>query len=55
MGELKSLSVDLIFGRPGQRLQDWQDELETFVTKFPEVPHISLYQLTLERGICWSS
>ena len=48
--KLKSLSVDLIFGRPNQRVEDWLDELQMFQSKFPEVPHLSLYQLTLERG-----
>ena len=28
--KLKSLSVDLIFGRPNQRVEDWLDELQMF-------------------------
>ncbi|XP_077980008.1 radical S-adenosyl methionine domain-containing protein 1, mitochondrial-like [Glandiceps talaboti] len=41
-------SVDLIFGRPGQRLDDWKQELQKILCLCDD--HISLYQLTLERG-----
>ena len=37
------MSFDLIYARPGQRLEDWTRELERALTKAPE--HISLYQL----------
>ena len=43
-----STSADLIFGRPGQNLPDWEEELEQLCEL--ELPHLSLYQLTLERA-----
>lgn len=42
------VSVDLMFGRPGQTLEAWVDELAQ-VIRFG-VNHLSLYQLTVERG-----
>ncbi len=45
-----STSVDLIFGRPGQTLESWMGELELLTVRYPELGHVSLYQLTLERG-----
>ncbi|XP_060588294.1 radical S-adenosyl methionine domain-containing protein 1, mitochondrial-like [Ruditapes philippinarum] len=42
------VSVDLIFGRPGQTVEAWRKELQE-VTGMG-VNHVSLYQLTLERG-----
>ena len=41
-------SADLIFGRPGQTVEAFQGELERLVEL--GLPHVSLYQLTLERG-----
>ncbi|XP_051889245.1 radical S-adenosyl methionine domain-containing protein 1, mitochondrial isoform X2 [Pristis pectinata] len=41
-------SVDIIFGRPGQSLESWEEELEEILTLCDH--HVSLYQLTLERG-----
>ena len=41
-------SVDLIYARPNQELNQWQSELEQ-VTNFG-LKHISLYQLTIEEG-----
>ncbi|XP_070579952.1 radical S-adenosyl methionine domain-containing protein 1, mitochondrial-like isoform X1 [Ptychodera flava] len=41
-------SIDLIFGRPGQTVENWKKELEMAVSLCDD--HISLYQLTLERG-----
>jgi len=43
-----NLSVDLIWGLPGQRLKTWMDTLKAAVRLGPE--HISAYGLTLERG-----
>lgn len=40
--------MDLIFGIPGQRLADWNRELDQLLQVCDD--HISLYQLTLERG-----
>ena len=45
-----SVSIDLIFGRPKSSLDDWRKELEQAQDLFPSLRHISLYQLTLERG-----
>ena len=42
------VSIDVIFGRPGQRLSTWEKELQE-VTQICD-NHVSLYQLTLERG-----
>ena len=41
-------SIDLIYARPNQKLQDWQKELEKVVNF--GLKHISLYQLTIEEG-----
>ena len=42
------LSFDLIYARPGQSLEDWQDELAAALDLANS--HISLYQLTIEPG-----
>ncbi|XP_039596171.1 radical S-adenosyl methionine domain-containing protein 1, mitochondrial isoform X1 [Polypterus senegalus] len=41
-------SVDVIFGRPGQSTDLWERELEELLVACDD--HVSLYQLTLERG-----
>lgn len=41
-------SFDLIYARPGQTLNDWQQELISAAKFMPN--HISLYQLTIEKG-----
>ncbi len=41
-------SFDLIYARPGQTEQTWADELEQALALAGE--HLSLYQLTIERG-----
>jgi len=43
-----NLSMDLIYGVPGQSRQLWRRTLETALTFEPE--HLSCYELTLERG-----
>ncbi|WP_243361738.1 radical SAM family heme chaperone HemW [Fundidesulfovibrio terrae] len=43
-----NLSVDLIWGLPGQRLKNWMDTVKAAVRLGPE--HISAYGLTLEPG-----
>jgi len=45
---IENLSVDLIFGLPDTLRRDWVSELEAASSL--EVPHISLYGLTAERG-----
>ncbi|MGI9365095.1 MAG: radical SAM family heme chaperone HemW [Rhizobiaceae bacterium] len=42
------LSFDLIYARPGQRLDQWKDELESAIDLAAD--HLSLYQLTIEQG-----
>ncbi|XP_033748642.1 radical S-adenosyl methionine domain-containing protein 1, mitochondrial-like isoform X2 [Pecten maximus] len=42
------VSVDVIFGRPGQTLDSWITEIHQVLSICDQ--HISLYQLTLERG-----
>jgi len=42
------ISIDLIYGRPGQLPQEWEIELSDAL-KYP-IQHISLYQLTIEKG-----
>ena len=41
-------SFDLIYARPEQTLKDWQEELASAMEFAPN--HISLYQLTIEKG-----
>jgi putative oxygen-independent coproporphyrinogen III oxidase len=42
------VSFDLIYARPGQTVADWEDELRRALAFADD--HLSLYQLTLERG-----
>lgn len=44
----KNLSVDLMYGLPGQTLTAWKDTLERVLTLNPE--HISCYALKVEKG-----
>ena len=41
-------SIDLIYARPNQTMEEWEKELKQ-VLSF-DLPHISLYQLTIEEG-----
>lgn len=41
-------SFDLIYGRPGQTVPDWRNELERALVRAGD--HLSLYQLTIEPG-----
>lgn len=43
-----NISLDLIWGLPGQRLRLWLDELKTAVSLKPQ--HLSCYGLTLDEG-----
>ncbi|XP_056144410.1 radical S-adenosyl methionine domain-containing protein 1, mitochondrial [Lampris incognitus] len=42
------VSVDVMFGRPGQSVESWERELSELLSVCDD--HVSLYQLTLERG-----
>lgn len=44
----RNLSIDLIYGIPGQTLADWRTDLKTAVRYVPE--HLSAYGLTIEKG-----
>ncbi|KAG2178375.1 hypothetical protein INT44_001527, partial [Umbelopsis vinacea] len=53
----KGFTFDMIFGRPGNSLDDWQKELKASTVNRREQQalsiagdHMSIYQLTLERG-----
>jgi oxygen-independent coproporphyrinogen-3 oxidase len=43
-----NLSLDFIYGLPGQTLEDWKRTLEQALSFYPE--HLSCYQLTYEPG-----
>lgn len=43
-----NFSFDLIYARPNQTLQDWQQELQKAIAFGTN--HLSLYQLTIEKG-----
>lgn len=43
-----NISIDLIYGVPGQSLRDWESDLREAVAVAPD--HISLYGLTVEEG-----
>lgn len=42
------VSVDIMFGRPEQSIESWEKELAELLRVCDD--HVSLYQLTLERG-----
>ena len=44
----RNVSVDLMYGLPGQSLQDWLSTLDTVLRLLPE--HISCYGLKIEEG-----
>jgi oxygen-independent coproporphyrinogen-3 oxidase len=44
----KSVSLDLIFGTPGETLAGWDDDLDSALALRPQ--HVSTYGLTFERG-----
>ncbi|MCA9121815.1 MAG: radical SAM family heme chaperone HemW [Planctomycetales bacterium] len=45
---MRSVSIDLIFGAPGETLGSWLNDLEQAVRLGPD--HVSTYGLTFERG-----
>ena len=44
----KNLSIDLMYGLPGQKLNAWKDTLERVMTLAPD--HVSCYALKIEEG-----
>jgi oxygen-independent coproporphyrinogen-3 oxidase len=52
-GIAADVSLDLIFGVPGEKLADWQRDLELALALMPD--HLSTYGLTFEKGTSfWS-
>ena len=45
---VRNLSIDLMFGLPGSVERNWRDDLDRALQL--DVPHISLYGLTIEKG-----
>lgn len=43
---IETISVDLVYGLPGETLEDWQPEIATALELQPD--HLSCYQLTIE-------
>jgi oxygen-independent coproporphyrinogen-3 oxidase len=50
---LAALSLDLIFGVPGQSREGWRRALDAAVALAPE--HVSAYALTIERGTAFGA
>lgn len=48
-----NINVDLMFGLPNQKIEDWKESLEEIVKLEPE--HISAYSLIIEEGTCFSN
>lgn len=48
-----NISIDLIYGLPGQTADGWRQDLEQALAL--ETEHISLYGLTIEPGTPWGS
>jgi oxygen-independent coproporphyrinogen III oxidase len=46
-----NINVDLMFGLPNQKLEDWQESLVEIAKLEPE--HISAYSLIIEEGTCF--
>jgi oxygen-independent coproporphyrinogen-3 oxidase len=46
--DFQNISLDLIYGLPGQTLEGWEQTLEFILKLSPD--HLSLYALTLEAG-----
>ena len=45
-----AVSVDMMFGLPEQKETECLEQLAELLSLYPQVNHVSLYQLTLERG-----
>jgi oxygen-independent coproporphyrinogen-3 oxidase len=46
----ENLSLDLIYGLPGQSLEDWEATLKAVLTPPKYLDHLSAYCLTIEEG-----
>jgi putative oxygen-independent coproporphyrinogen III oxidase len=47
LGVFDNVSVDMIYARPGQSIEDWLDELSAALSL--GAPHLSLYELTIKE------
>lgn len=47
-GRIRNLSLDLIYGLPGQTMESWQESVRKIVALDPE--HLSCYGLKIEEG-----
>ncbi len=47
-GGINNISIDLMFGFPGQTIEEWSDDITKAVSL--DVEHISAYSLTYEEG-----
>lgn len=45
---LSNISIDLIYGLPGQTVKEWEANLDTAIRL--DIPHISAYHLIYEEG-----
>lgn len=45
-----NISIDLMYGLPGQRLEDLKASVEATLAVTPPISHISVYGLTIEEG-----
>lgn len=45
---IHNVSIDLIYGLPGQTMEEWEKDVLDIVTNF-DIQHISLYSLTIEE------
>ncbi|MBP3516840.1 MAG: radical SAM family heme chaperone HemW [Parabacteroides sp.] len=45
---IPNISIDLIYGLPGQTLEEWQENLDEAIRL--DIPHISAYHLIYEEG-----
>ncbi len=49
----ENISIDLIYGQPGESVDDWKEELDSLTnltTHHPSIKHLSAYALTVEDG-----
>lgn len=51
--EFETVSLDLIYGLPGQTTEDWRRNLEIATSLFPD--HLSCYQLTVHEKTAFGS
>src|SRR5205085_3754417 len=50
---LTTISCDLMYGLPGQTMDDWRQSVEALIALGPD--HVSAYALTIERGTAFGA